>query len=229
MLEKKKGPLFSGRSWAEYLKMFNLTTHELKKMNILDCAAGASSFTAHMGKKGYHITAVDLLYDQNPDLLRAKCREHLQILVNALQPLKNEFVWTYFRDLDHLLEHRMLSCQEFSRDYAENPERYVPADLTSLPFDDNEFKLVLSSHLFFIYDHRLDLEFHLQALKEMIRVCKNEVRVYPLVKHHQKKSSLLKPVRDELSNNAEVDLVKVDYQFRQGGNEMLVIKNNIRD
>jgi len=36
---------FLGRSYQEYIKMFSLKEEELKDIRILDCAAGASSFT----------------------------------------------------------------------------------------------------------------------------------------------------------------------------------------
>ena len=38
--------------------MFNLDKKDIVNGKILDCAAGASSFTAEMSKKGYDITAL---------------------------------------------------------------------------------------------------------------------------------------------------------------------------
>lgn len=58
---KIEGPIFIGRGWKEYLKFFNLEEQQLKIIKILDCAAGASSFTAYMNMKGFNITAVDIL------------------------------------------------------------------------------------------------------------------------------------------------------------------------
>lgn len=54
---KIKEPLFIGRSFAEYLKMFNLN---LKNKNILDCAAGSSSFTANMTQRRYNVKAANV-------------------------------------------------------------------------------------------------------------------------------------------------------------------------
>jgi SAM-dependent methyltransferase len=224
MTDRIVGPIFTGRSWDEYLKMFKLQEEELKTRSILDCAAGASSFTSYLASRGGQVQAVDLLYDQDPPVLKSLCQEHLEALVKALKPLKKEFEWTYFLDLNHLKEHRRISCQEFYQDYSQNPNRYIKGDLTQLPFADGAFDLLLSSHLFFIYDHRLNLDFHLKALEEMCRVAGEEVRVYPLVKHKKRKSEFLKPVWKRLSRVAELELVKVDYQFRRGGDQMLVIK-----
>jgi hypothetical protein len=224
MTAKIVGPIFTGRSWDEYLQMFKLTEDELKNRSFLDCAAGASSFCAYLANWGGKVQAVDLHYDQDPLVLKKLCEEHLEALVRALEPLKKEFEWTYFRDLDELKDHRKLSCQEFYQDYSQNPDRYTKGDLTHLPFVDGQFDIVLSSHLLFIYDHRLDLEFHLQVVEEMCRVAREEVRIYPLVKHKKRKSDFLKPVWERMSHMVKLELVKVNYQFRRGGDEMLVIK-----
>jgi hypothetical protein len=224
MTAKIVGPIFTGRSWDEYLKMFKLEEEELKTLSFLDCAAGASTFTAYLANQGGMVRAVDILYDQDPLVLKSLCQEHLAALVKSLEPIKKEFEWSYFRDLDQLREHRSVSCQEFHQDYSQNPERYLKGDLTQLPFADGEFDVVLSSHLLFIYDHRLDLDYHLRVLEEMCRVADQEVRVYPLVKRKNRKSEFLKPAWDRMSLVAELELVKVDYQFRPGGDEMLVVK-----
>lgn len=224
MTAKIVGPIFTGRSWDEYLKMFKLTGEELRTRSFLDCAAGASSFTANLANRGGRVQAVDLLYDQDPQALKSLCQEHLEALMKSLEPIKEEFEWSYFRDLDHLQEHRRASCQDFYQDYSQNPDRYQKGDLTQLPFADSEFDMVLSSHLLFIYDHRLDLKFHLRVMEEMFRVVGEEVRIYPLVKHKKRKSEFLKPVWERMSRVAELELVKVDYQFRRGGDQMLVIR-----
>src|SRR5512145_984917 len=96
---KIEGPIFIGRSWAEYIKMFDLDLEKLKGKKILDCAAGASSFTSFMSKNGYDATAVDLLYDKDSKFLKNRCENHLQALVNALEKIEGEFVWSFFKNL----------------------------------------------------------------------------------------------------------------------------------
>jgi ubiquinone/menaquinone biosynthesis C-methylase UbiE len=118
----------------------------------------------------------------------------------------------------------MQSCQDFNRDYELNREKkYIKADLTQLPFEDNSFDMVLCAHLLFIYDHRLDWNFHLSSAEEMIRVSSNEVRIYPLVKNKGKKSIFVDKLIKNLPEELETEIVEVDYQFRRGGNEMLRI------
>jgi SAM-dependent methyltransferase len=223
-----KGPIFIGRSWQEYLKMFSLEgmikDRSLCEMKILDCAAGASTLTAHLADKGVNIRAVDFLYDLEPAEIGEKCHEHLKLLVNNISKIENAFDWTFFTSLDGLRDHRTETCKHFTRDYQNNRERYIPADITALPFNDNEFDLVICSHLLFIYDYRLDYDFHLNSVNEMLRVSKKELRIYPLVKHHQQKSLFVEDIFRDLEDEVYVDLVKVDYQFRKGANEMLILR-----
>ncbi len=221
---KIEGPIFIGRSWAEYLKMFDLDLEKLNNTKILDCAAGASSFTYFLSKKGIDVSAADLLYDKDPEFLKRRCQEHLHALVESLGKMEYEFVWSFFKNLNDLKSHRMQSCLDFNRDYKINRgKKYIKADLTQLPFEDESFDMVLCAHLLFIYDHRLNWNFHLSAVEEMIRVSSNEVRIYPLVKNKGKKSIFVDKLIKNLPEGLETEIVEVDYQFRRGGNEMLRI------
>lgn len=218
-----KGPIFTARSFFEYLKMFNLNLENLKDKKILDCAAGASSFTANMTQRGFNAKAVDLLYDKESSFLKEKCETHLNILVKALSRLENHFEWDFFKNIDELKEHRIKAQNEFLKDYKKYKGiKYIKSDLESLPFPDNSFSLTLCSHLLFIYDHRLSYDFHVSVIKEMIRVS-DEVRVYPLIKHKKQKSEFVFQIIRDLGKIADFETIKVDYEFRKGGNEMLKI------
>jgi ubiquinone/menaquinone biosynthesis C-methylase UbiE len=221
---KIEGPIFIGRSWAEYLKMFDLNLKNLNNKKILDCAAGASSFTNFLSKNGIDASAVDILYDEDPEFLKKRCKEHLMALVESLGKMEYEFVWSFFKNLDDLKNHRMQSCLDFNRDYKLHMgKKYIKADLTQLPFEDESFDMVLCAHLLFIYDHRLNWNFHLKSVEEMVRVSSNEVRIYPLVKNKGKKSIFVDKLIRNLPKDLETEIVEVDYQFRRGGNEMLRI------
>ncbi|MBM4241845.1 MAG: class I SAM-dependent methyltransferase [Euryarchaeota archaeon] len=221
---KIKGPIFIGRSWAEYLKFFDLNEEFLKDRKVLDCAAGASSFTANMNSKGYDVTAVDILYERKVEFLREKCVKHLNILIQALYKIEGHFVWSFFKGLEDLRYNRMIACREFSQDYKKNQGKtYIKANLGNLPFKDNSFDLVLCSHLLFIYDHRLSYRFHINSIREMLRVSSDEIRIYPLVKEKGEKSLFLDQVINEIREDVEVEIVGVDYEFRRGGNEMMKI------
>lgn len=224
MSSKIKGPIFTGRSFEEYIKMFNLNLEQIKDEKILDCAGGASTFTAKMTGNGYKVKAVDLLYDKDPDFLQQRCKTHLNALIKSLASLEHLFVWNFFKDLSDLKSHRMNVCHQFFNDYQKFREsQYIKGDILNLPFKDNAFHKVLSSHLLFIYDHRLSYNFHIDAINEMLRVSSKEVLIYPLVKHKNKKSEYVKGIMDDLGENMDIKLEKVDYEFRKGATQMMKI------
>lgn len=218
-----EGPLFTARTCQEYMKMFDLRINELEGLRILDCPAGASSFIPIMAEQGLDVRACDIMYGEEADTLGNRCREHLVALTDALKRIRDHFVWRFYSSPEEMLEKRLNACRRFEESYREHPELYVRGDLRDLPFGDDEFDLLLSSHLLFIYDHRLDREFHERAISEMIRVS-SEVRIYPIVKENGKLSdyaeSILKDRRDEF----DAFTVTVDYEFRRRGNMMLVLK-----
>ena len=221
-VEKIEGPIFIGRTWSEYLKMFDLKRKDLVNGKILDCAAGASSFTAEMSKRGYDVKALDILYDEDPDVLTDKYRKHMEVLIEGLSSA-DSFVWNFFSDREDLKEKRDDAFRQFIEDYRKHMgSRYIKANLTNLPFPDNKFSMVLCSHLLFIYDHRLDYTFHLNTIKELVRVTSHEVRIYPLVKNRGIKSDFVKRIVNDIPD-VHISIVKVDYEFRKGGNEMMKI------
>lgn len=135
----------------------------------------------------------------------------------------DEYVWTYFRDRDHYLESRTRSVELFAADRAAHPDNYVTAALPTLPFADQRFDLVLSSHLLFSYADRLDREFHVASLRELCRVGR-EVRVFPLVPMGMTASPELAAVRAALTAaGLRTTVQPVDYEFQRGGNAMMSI------
>jgi len=227
MTKSKNGKIwFLGRSFDEYLKMFSLDKEELKNIQILDCAAGASSFTPHLLKEGYDITAVDILYGKTPEEIKNQCEDDFHTLLEVHSGLDHKVDWNFFKNPEDLVKQRISVYEEFIEDYTlRNSERYIEGSLPDLPFSDDHFDLVLSSHLLFLYQDRLGYDFHKESVLEMLRISSNEVRIYPIVKLRGEgsKSVFLSRIIDELSDLASFEIVKVDYKFRRGGDEMLKI------
>ncbi len=76
----------------------------------------------------------------------------------------------------------MSAMENFLADFDTGKQegRYIAGELPSLPFDNGQYDIALSSHFLFLYSAQLSAEFHLQALQEMLRVSR-EVRVFPLL------------------------------------------------
>lgn len=213
-----------GRSYEEYMKMFDLSLNYLKNKRILDCASGASSFTAELSTKGYDVIATDVLYDIDPDVLEEKCENDLLKVMETLSGVEDMYVWNYFKTPDELRKHRMATYQIFINHYQnERSNKYIKSKLPKLPFEDNEFSLVLSSHFLFLYDDRLSYEFHKDSIQEMLRISK-EIRIFPLIGLNGKKSLFVDKIMNNLHNNkVNAEIIKVSYEFMKGGNEMMKI------
>ena len=128
-----------------------------------------------------------------------------------------------FGSVEGLGKIRMKSMLQFLSDFEQGLEegRYIAAELPNLPFADNTFDLALCSHFLFLYSDHLDLDFHIQAITEMLRVA-SEVRIFPVLDLNAAPSVHLEPILKQFPNS---ELVKVNYEFQKGGNQMLLIKH----
>ncbi|HOO84229.1 MAG TPA: class I SAM-dependent methyltransferase, partial [Prolixibacteraceae bacterium] len=136
----------------------------------------------------------------------------------------DKFNWDMFGSVEALGKIRMKSMLQFLADYEQGLEegRYIAAELPKLPFDDNTFDLALCSHFLFLYSEHLDLDFHIEAISEMLRVA-NEVRIFPVLDLNANRSVHLDAVMEKFPNS---ELVKVNYEFQKGGNQMLIIQKS---
>ena len=138
------------------------------------------------------------------------------------------FNWNKIKNVDELLRIRMNAMNVFLNDYENGlkENRYIYAELPKLPFDDNEFDLVISAHFLFFYSDNLSLEFHKNSIKEMLRVA-NEVRIFPIVDVNSNISTHYKEINSWLTTKGISScLEKVNYEFQKGGNTMLKIWRN---
>ncbi|HEX6447281.1 MAG TPA: methyltransferase [Streptosporangiales bacterium] len=213
--------LVSARSFDEYRAMFALTDHDLAG-SVLDCPGGGSGFTARANEAGASAIAVDPVYARPHGVVAelvvaetARGRAHTGAGADR-------YVWDYFGDLDGYSRVRRASAEAFARDLVRHPARYLPAALPRLPFRGRAFDLVLSSHFLFTYADRLDLAFHRAALRELCRVARGQVRVFPLLEQGGRGfPAFLSELRATLGVPSRVE--RVDYEFQRGGNEMLVL------
>jgi hypothetical protein len=217
--------VFIGRTFEEYFDMFSLTEEELQGKRILDCPAGACSFTAIGNKLGLDITACDIAYYHPYEDLKNKGIEDIEHTMEHMQKAKNNYKWDYFKDVDGLRNHRLSALQDCSNDMKESNERYIPVTLPSLPFNNKEFDILLSAHFLFMYSDRLDYQFHIQTINEFLRVTKEEVRIFPLVDLEGKRYEHLDKIINHLTEyNCIVEEIKVPYEFQANANSMLKIR-----
>lgn len=215
--------LITSRSLAEYRAMFALSDDDLRA-TILDCPGGASSATAEINAAGGNARAADPLYGRG--LTAAQLAELAQAETDRgnayVRAHPDQYRWRYFNDADHHHASRSQAGQHFASDYAANPGRYIAAQLPHLPFRAGTFDLVLSSHLLFSYADRLTPQFHRDAITELVRLARVEVRIFPLVAMGSIRCALDELIATLLGCGITSRLVDVDYEFQASGNQMLV-------
>ncbi|MEB3311876.1 MAG: SAM-dependent methyltransferase [Snowella sp.] len=215
-----------GRSLDEYRKMFNLTQQDLQK-SILSVADGPASFNAEGTLLGANITSVDPLYSFTTEQIRDRFNQVVDLIIKQVRNTPEDWVWAYHHSPDDLKRNRErtleLFCQDFAAGKIEN--RYQIGELPTLLYQNQQFELGLCSHFLFLYSAHLDESFHFQAIKEMLRVCK-EVRIFPLLTLSLETSPYLVPIVTKLEENGyNCEIQRVSYEFQRGGNQMLKILN----
>lgn len=213
--------LFVGRTFEEYLALFGLDRTDLEGP-ILDCPGGPSSFTAVASALGADVCAVDPMYEQSLEALERECRESIERNVDQLREKRDLFVWDYYGDVATRGRYLRAAAERFLTDYARHPDRYLAAGLPDLPFADDAFELTLSGNLLFLYDDRLDRAFHEAALRELLRVTGDEVRVFPLASLDRTRSAYVEDLVETLrSEGVSATIETVDYEFQPGATEVL--------
>lgn len=213
-----------GRTFEEYVDMFSLTETDLDK-SILGCGDGPASFNYTMKEKGKELISIDPIYQFTKDEIAKRIDETYQDVIEQTEQNKDKFIWTTIKDVEDLGRIRMSAMEKFLADYdlGKQENRYLYAMLPNLPFENKQFDLALSSHFLFLYTDNLSLEFHIEAIDEMLRVAR-EVRIFPLLDLNGVRSLYVDEVINKYSEiGYSVNEVIVDYEFQKGGNTMLKI------
>lgn len=211
-----------GRSFAEYVRMFDLTADELE-LCILGCGDGPASFNSEMNKRGNKIISCDPIYQFTAEQLQMRIEASYEKVMAEARKNQDNFVWDSIKSLDELGRIRMAAMQEFLADFEVGKQqgRYLAGSLPLLPFADEEFDLALSSHFLFLYTQQLSLDFHKESIMEMCRVAK-EVRIFPVIDLDLNRSPYVDTISSELAEAGyTVEIRKVPYEFQRGGNEMM--------
>lgn len=217
--------IFIGRTYDEYMRMFDLQESDIAGKRILDCPGGACSFTAQASLLGANVIAADILYEFDGEVLADKGTADLVKLRNGMVGAEDDYVWTEFGDVDGQIRIRKAALTDFIQNYRTNRQRYVEATLPKLPFEDNQFEIVLSAHFLFCYAELIEFDVHLATIKELLRVSAKEVRIFPLVSNGGVVHPFLPELLDELELlGHKMEVIAVPYQFQRGANEVLCIR-----
>jgi hypothetical protein len=178
-----------------------------------------------MTARGGSVVSCDPIYQFTRDQIEARIEEVYPLILREMQLNHHTFVWDTLKSPEHVGETRMAAMRAFLADYdaGKAEGRYLNESLPALPFADGSFDLALSSHLLFLYSAALSLDFHLAAIREMLRVAK-EARIYPLTQMGGGLSAHVEPVIAALTAEGyQVEKVPTTYEFQKGATEVLRI------
>jgi len=169
-----------GRTFEEYRRYFLLKPDELAGKDVLDVAGGVSSFCAEANALGINVTSFDPVYSLPPEKIMERSEPDLESVYKAIGSVPT-YRWGFYKNPEYMRELRKRASTIFLSDYKTHPERYVAGELPRLPFADDEFNLTLVSYFLFAYQDRLGYEFHRESILDIMRVTKDEARIYPTV------------------------------------------------
>lgn len=215
-----------GRSFDEYVRMFDLSEADLQQ-RILGCGDGPAAFNATLSRAGGKVVSFDPIYVFNTIQIQDRVTETYEAVMDQIKINQESYLWDFIPSVQDLGRIRMSAMDCFFADFEAGKieGRYVAGELPTLPFENKSFDLALSSHFLFLYSDHLTMEFHRQSLQEMLRVAK-EVRVFPILKLDGQLSQHLDTITVGLGEQGYCAEIKyVPYEFQRGGNQMLVIKN----
>lgn len=179
---------FFGRLGGDYEAMFGFNIAALRGRAVLDCPSGPSSFIAELEALGVDAVGVDPLYAESRARLLAR---GLADIDHTIEQMRANPVAFADLDLDAYALGKRQALERFTAHFDEGRSRgrYIAASLPDLPFADRQFDLTLSAHLLFTYsdpatggllkDSPFTPEWHVSAARELMRVTRGELRLYP--------------------------------------------------
>ena len=214
-----------GRNLSEYKLMFTLTDEDMQK-NLAGFGDGPASFNCEATEQGYHVTSFDPIYQFSTEELRARIDAVRPVVMQQMRENMDNYVWTNIKNLAELEDTRMSAMRRFLADYerGRRERRYICHALPErLPYEDGAFDIGLSSHFLLMYT-MLGYEFHIRAMTEMLRVCR-EIRVFPIVDLDANRSEMVANVIAHFREGYDVEIRGTGYAFQKGENQVLIVRN----
>jgi hypothetical protein len=213
-----------GRTFEEYRRYFLLEPDDLVGKRVLDVAGGVSSFCAESNELGIIVTSFDPIYSLPAEKIMERSEPDLDAVYRAIGSVPT-YRWEFYKNPEYMRALRKRTTTIFLSDYKAHPGRYVAGELPRLPFADGEFDLTLLSYLLFAYQDRFDYEFHRQSILEIMRVTRDEARIYPTVTFEAQPSEYIPMLRSDPALQPFVFTeIKTDFEFLVNSNLFLRVR-----
>lgn len=206
-----------GRTYNEYNRMFGISKDVLAGKKVLDVAAGVSNYCAIANVFGLDVTAVDPIYNLSPNEIQVRAEQDLDQVLNQLPYNKSNYNWSFYGDLNGVRVSRVKAYQTFLKDFERNKTRYVTGDVLALPFADKSFDVSLVSHLMFLFDHLFNETEQILIFKELVRVTKEEILIFPtknLAGENSKWVDLI--IKNSEFLNIHFKIERSEFEFQKG-------------
>jgi hypothetical protein len=216
---------FYGRTLTEYQQVFNLDISHWRGRTVLDCPAGVSSFVSEANRQGVRAVACDPQYGRDVHDLADLARTCMDRLMENLRRNAQSYNWTFYSSIPAVRQYRLAALERFIRDYPAGliEGRYVKSMMSSLPFADRSFDLVLSWNDY-LSSEPLDYPIGLAGVLELFRVSRTEVRIYPNRWFDPSQLSPIDRLVDDLVRqdlDIDVKILPTSFEFRKGVNRLL--------
>ncbi|MDA1025086.1 MAG: hypothetical protein O3A19_01525 [Planctomycetota bacterium] len=222
--------VFFGRTAEEYARIWKLSLADLAGLRILDCPCGPASFIGACHDAGIDAIGVDPMMAFTVEEMRRTGLKDIEDTMAAIESsdagLASSDPETWTAEKHQALEHFLVDFRRHGPGGDADDGRYVAASLPNLPFADQSFDMAFSAHLLFSYasvengglvesSKALDLAFHLDAVTELARVTRQELRLFPAVIMASDEGGphpWVDPIRDRLQSlGFEVRMESSDY------------------
>lgn len=213
-----------GRNLEEYTKIFKLTDSDLNR-SIISFGDGPASFNSEMTQLGKKVVSLDRIYQFTKAELKQRIDETKETVIEQMKANQENFIWKNIKNVSELEQIRMKAMKNFLEDFeaGKKQERYIYHELPNpTKYNNLEYDLGLSSHFLILYS-QLGIDFHIKAITEMLRICR-EIRIFPILNLNATKSEVLEDINIHFDTNFIANIESSDYEFQKGGNKMLVIK-----
>jgi hypothetical protein len=227
LLREKRGlrldrVVLLGRTFEEYRRYFLLEPKELIGRDVLDVAGGVSSFCAESNARGIRVTSFDPIYSLPPKKIVERSEPDLESVYRVIGTVPT-YRSGFYKNPEYMRELRQRASAVFLSDYKTHPERYVAGELPRL--SDGKFDLTLVSYFLFAYQDRLGYEFHRDSILEIMRVTRDEARIYPTVTFEAQPSEYVPMLRsDPALKRFEFTEIKTDFEFLVNSNSFLRVR-----
>jgi SAM-dependent methyltransferase len=218
---------FFGRTLADYEDFFGLSIADLRADRVLDVGGGTASFTAEFVAAGGEAVAVDPVYRLRLPAVRVRARQDFEANRKLLRNHPGRFTLAGVDEVEALLARRQVAQDRFLADFVAGcaAGRYRGDALPRLGFADKSFDRVFCGHFLFLYGEYFSFSFHLAAIREMLRLARREVRIYPLQTMRNEAYADLDRILDELPGTVAVRRQPVRSGVLREARECLVLSH----